>query len=243
MKINTNKNSYIFIFAIILVVVVAVLLSSTAISLKDKQKQNISQEKKQNILSSIRISVDRKQASKMFKKYIKFEYSLDMYGEEKKSIKAFDIDLSKEIKKEVKHQIFPLYIAEKEDNKYYIIPLRGNGLWDAIWGYIAIEDDLNTIYGVTFDHKAETPGLGAEINKLWFQEPFKGKKLFDKKGKYISVKTVKGGVKSLPEPQQIHVVDGISGGTITSDAVSAMIKERIANYLPYFKRLKKKYIK
>ena len=238
MKIDTNGNNYTFVFAIVLVVVVAVLLSSTAVSLKDKQKENIDLEKMQSILSTIGISVDRLRASEVFKRYIVSSYSLDAKGEEKASVSAFEVDLSKEIKKDVGLQTFPMYLAKKNDRKYYIIPLMGSGLWDAIWGYIAIEDDLNTVYGVNFDHKAETPGLGAEINKIWFQEPFKGKKLFDKNGDYVSVRTVKGGVGSLPESMRVHGVDAISGGTITSDGVSAMIKERIVNYLPYFERIK-----
>ena len=112
----------------------------------------------------------------------------------------------------------------------YIIPLRGTGLWGPIWGYISLDNDMNTVYGAVFDHKAETPGLGAEINRDFFEKPFNGKRIFDLEGDFVSIAVVKGGAKE----NDYHGVDGISGGTITSDGVTAMLKERLDKYLPYF---------
>ena len=127
----------------------------------------------------------------------------------------------------------PIYISENDGIKSYIIPLRGKGLWGPIWGYIAIKDDLNTVYGAVFDHKSETPGLGAEINRPFFQDPFIGKTIFEE-GVFTSILVIKGGA----DEGDNHAVDGISGGTITSDGVSDMLKERLEKYLPYFDRIR-----
>ena len=124
----------------------------------------------------------------------------------------------------------PLYISNIDGSEKYIIPLRGTGLWGPIWGYISLDNDMNTVYGAVFDHKAETPGLGAEINRDFFEKPFNGKRIFDLEGDFVSIAVVKGGAKE----NDYHGVDGISGGTITSDGVTAMLKERLDKYLPYF---------
>ena len=124
----------------------------------------------------------------------------------------------------------PLYISNIDGSEKYIIPLRGTGLWGPIWGYISLDNDMNTVYGAVFDHKAETPGLGAEINRDFFEKPFNGKRIFDLQGDFVSIAVVKGGAKE----NDYHAVDGISGGTITSDGVTAMLKERLDKYLPYF---------
>ena len=124
----------------------------------------------------------------------------------------------------------PLYISNIDGSEKYIIPLRVTGLWGPIWGYISLDNDMNTVYGAVFDHKAETPGLGAEINRDFFEKPFNGKRIFDLEGDFVSIAVVKGGAKE----NDYHGVDGISGGTITSDGVTAMLKERLDKYLPYF---------
>ena len=229
---DVNKNSYTIVFATILVVVVASLLSTASIVLKSYQSKNIEQEKKQNILKSIGIDVTREQAEIDYPNYIKEELVVDYLGKIQEG-SAFDIDLSKELRKEVDKQSYPLYIAEILGEVKYIIPLRGKGLWGPIWGFIALNDDLNTVSAAVFDHKAETPGLGAEINRPFFQDPFKGKKIMEE-GKFVSIIVQKGGANG-----DIHKVDGISGGTITSDGVTDMIDERLSRYLPYFKSISK----
>ena len=115
-----------------------------------------------------------------------------------------------------------------------IIPLRGKGLWGPIWGFISLESDLNSVFGAVFDHKAETPGLGAEINQDFFQSPFKGKEIF-KDNTLMSVKVVKGGASK----DDLYAVDGISGGTITSDGVTDMLYERLSMYTAYLNKMKK----
>lgn len=228
---NRNSNAYTFIFAIIMVVVVAAALAFTATTLQPLQAENVRNEKMQNILSTIGENVDRNEAQTQFDKYVKQSLALKIDGSVDEDVNAFALDLKKELSKPVDEQRFPLYIAEKDGKTFYVTPLYGAGLWDAIWGYIALADDENTIVGASFDHKGETPGLGAEINQYWFEDQFIGKKILDENQNFVSVKAVKGGAKA----DDIHGVDGISGGTITSDGVSNMIEERLEHYLPYFK--------
>jgi Na+-transporting NADH:ubiquinone oxidoreductase subunit C len=229
---NVDSNSYTFGFATMMVIIVAALLSYAAIELKPFQDTNIELEKQQNILSSIGVDVQRDLAKEVYSKYIKQEIVLNYKGEEVDG-DAFEIELKKELKKANSDQALPLFISNVDGFKQYIIPLRGKGLWGPIWGFIALEEDLNTVYGAVFDHKGETPGLGAEINQSFFQEPFIGKSIFDGET-FKSIRVVKGGA---PEGDN-YAVDGISGGTITSDGVTDMLLERLNMYLPYITRLK-----
>ncbi|MBC9798576.1 NADH:ubiquinone reductase (Na(+)-transporting) subunit C [Sinomicrobium weinanense] len=230
---NREGNLYTFIFAIVMVVIVAFSLAFAATSLKPKQSENVKKEKMQNILGTIGIEVEREAAEEKYKNYIKEELSLVSDGSVDEQSVAFDVDLNKELKLPEDKQHYPLYIAEVEGKKYYVVPLRGAGLWNAIWGYIALEDDLNTIKGVSFDHAGETPGLGAEITQAWFQDSFKGKKIFDGQDELVGITVSKGsGTKGDNE------VDAISGATITGDGVTDMVKERLLHYLPYFKKEK-----
>lgn len=229
---NVDSNSYTFGFATMMVVIVAALLSYAAIELKPFQDTNIELEKQQNILSSIGVDVQRDLAKEVYSKYIKQEIVLNYKGEEVDG-DAFEIELKKELKKANSDQVLPLFISNVDGFKQYIIPLRGKGLWGPIWGFIALEEDLNTVYGAVFDHKGETPGLGAEINQSFFQDPFIGKSIFDGET-FKSIRVVKGGATEGDN----YAVDGISGGTITSDGVADMISERLNMYLPYITKIK-----
>ena len=231
---DINKNSYTVVFVSIMVIIVAAALAYAAIGLKPFQDSNIVVEKKQNILSSVGITIDRENAEAKYSEYIKSEIVLNNKGEEVEG-SAFDIDLSKEMKKDVNTQLLPLFISQIDGATSYIIPLRGKGLWGPIWGFIALKDDLTTVYGAVFDHKGETPGLGAEINQPFFQEPFAGKTIFEGLN-FTSIKVVKVGYSK----GDMHAVDGISGGTITSDGVTDMLSERLSMYLAYFEKIKAK---
>jgi len=212
-----------------MVVIVAIALSFVAMVLKPYQEANVKTEKIQNILSSVNITSDKKNASDLYKKYITKEYLIKSDGTFREG-NAFDVPLKAELKKEVDKREMPLFIADIDAESFYIIPLWGRGLWGAIWGYMSLKYDMNTIYGSVFDHKSETPGLGAEIANAEFQQQFFSKQIFDESGKFVSVKIMKGGA---PEGD-IHAVDAISGGTITSDGVNAMIKENLSFYVNYF---------
>ncbi len=220
-------------FAIIMVVVVASVLAFTATTLQPIQNENVRQEKMQNILATVGIETERSEAEELYNKYIIETVALQEDGSVAEGTDAFTVDLAKELKRPVDEQIYPLYIANVEGAKYYIIPLRGKGLWDAIFGYVSLKDDVNTIKGAVFDHKGETPGLGGEITQMWFKQSFADEKIFDGDGNLIGVSVVKGNTD--PSNKDDNKVDAISGATITGNGVSDMISERLLHYLPYFK--------
>ncbi|MBN1183746.1 MAG: NADH:ubiquinone reductase (Na(+)-transporting) subunit C [Bacteroidales bacterium] len=227
------SNTYIFIFSIIMVVIVAAVLSFSAMKLKPYQDKNKEIEKKRNILSSINIESDTKNAESLYSKYIISEQVLDVQGNiiENPKTPPFDIDLKKELDKDPSVRNLPLFISQMEDSSiYYIVPVRGKGLWGPIWGFVALQDDMSTLAGVIFDHSDETPGLGAEISTKKFQVPFRGKKIFSGAGKFQSIKVVKGGAN----PAANNEVDAISGGTITSKGLETMLGECLSNYIPFF---------
>lgn len=236
---HKDSNKATFLFSSGMVVVIAVMLSVASIGLGPYQAKNVRIEKMKNILSSVAVNAETAEAEQLFKQYIIKQVVLNNKGEEVKgSVAAFDIDLKKELDK-VKtgnqdNQLFPLFVCNKEGKNFYVIPVRGKGLWGPIWGYISLEGDMNTIYGASFGHKSETPGLGAEIETQKFQQQFIGKKIFDESGNFVSVKVVKGGAA----PNDMHGVDAVSGATITSNGVTEMFKRTLTNYIPYFKRQK-----
>ena len=232
---NRDSNAYTFLFAAVMVMVVASSLAFTATALKDKQNENVRKEKMQNILSTIGIQTDRDQAEELYNQYIIQELALVADGSNDENVQAFKVELAIETKKPLEQQRFPLYVAEVEAKKFYIVPLRGAGLWDAIWGYVALEDDMNTIKGAVFDHKGETAGLGAEITQGWFQDRFVGEKIFNADGELMGINVSKTNNDPSGLDKEDHEVDAISGATITGDGVTAMFTERLAHYTPYFK--------
>jgi Na+-transporting NADH:ubiquinone oxidoreductase subunit C len=242
---DRNSNTYIFIFSIAMVIVVAVILSSLATALKPMQSENVRQEKMQNILKTFvgdTLKVDgqsfeltRALASEKFGEYVVNQYALNYKGENQEDVDAFQIKLAEELKKPLEEQIFPLYEAEYEGNSYYVIPLRGAGLWNAIWGYVALKGDFNTIEGIIFDHAGETAGLGAEITTDWFQESFEEEKIYA--GDKIVGVEVKKGYQGGNDKSD-NAVNAISGATITGDGVTAMMEERLKNYKAFFEQKK-----
>ncbi len=248
------SNSYIFRFATIMVILVAAILTAVATVLKPLQEANRKAEKMQAILSSAGIEVERDQAIEKYNQQLLVEIVIDMdgnvistyKGEEQSDERAFNIDMKKLLDrlkrydngtlKEQPH--LPMYVLKgTESDSLYIIPVRGKGLWGPVWGNIALKSDLNTIKGASFDHKGETPGLGAEINTPVFEDQFRDKKIFNEQGEFVSVEVVKGGVENSKIPAE-HGVDAISGGTITSNGVNDMIEYCLKNYVPYFKKHK-----
>jgi len=236
---NRDSNLYTFLFATIMVFVVATVLAFTSQSLKDLQSENVRKEKMQNILSTVGIIIDRDGAEELFNKYIEDQLAIQNDGSIDDSVDVFNnVKLSLELKKTPKDQDFPLYVANIESEKYYIIPIRGNGLWNAIYGYISIKEDLNTIKGIVFDHIGETAGLGAEITQDWFIERFVDEKLFDINNNLVGIKVSKTNNDPNNTDKNDHEVDAISGATITGDGVTDMIKERLEHYIPYFNTLR-----
>ena len=234
---NRDSNRHTYIFASVMVISVASVLSFTSESLKDLQNANIKKEKMQSILSTVGINVSRDESEQLYNEYISEELSLRSDGSVDNEVDAFDINLALEVKKDNNIQRYPLYIANVENEKFYVIPLRGAGLWAEIWGYIALKDDLNTIKGVSFDHKSETAGLGAEITEDWFIDSFNEEKIKNSNGDFIGVYVSKTNNDPNNSDKYDNEVDAISGATITGDGVSDMIIERIQNYIPYFNNI------
>jgi len=222
-----------------MVVIVAAVLAFLAVQLQPIQQQNIDKEKKQNILSAVAIESDANTAEELFAKYVSMSYVVNSKGEKIDGI-AFDINMALENKLPAEQRQLPVFECDKDGAKFYIVPVRGKGLWGPIWGYLAFESDMNTIYGASFDHKGETPGLGADINKDWFEQPFKGKTIFEG-DKLVSVTVYKGGRDGAKDKTAYdkHGVDAISGGTITSKSLEKMLIDCLQPYETYFKNTKK----
>lgn len=233
------NNRYIFRYAAILVIIVAALLSGAAVLLGPYQQRNKDNEKMCNILNAAAIpNVSNENAQALFDKHCMQMLLLDGKGNvvDESGI-AFNTNLKQELynKEQGNEYSLPLFVINNGTQNINVIPLQGNGLWGAIWGYIAIADDCNTVVGANFDHASETPGLGAEITTEKFQQQFQGKTIM-KDGQFVSIKVQKGGIITLPETDRTHAVDAISGGSITSKGVDEMINKVLGCYLPYFEK-------
>ncbi len=236
------SNTYIYLYVSTVVIITATILSFVAEQLRPLQQRNIEIEKKEDILRSVGKAEDAySQKDKHayvegeFIKFINNSFVVDHNGLVLEGRDAFEItkNLKVENAKPVEQRGLPLFIYTKENGESkYIIPLLGRGLWGQIWGYIALDGDLSSIYGAVFDHAKETPGLGAEINTSWFQEAFKGKKIFDDSGDFVSIRIIKGGTAL----SDAHSVDAISGGTITSKGLEEMLYDCLKPYETYFRK-------
>jgi Na+-transporting NADH:ubiquinone oxidoreductase subunit C len=233
---KSYSNTYVFSFAGIMVVIVAAALSFTALKLQPIQEKNRATEFRQNILSSVNITSTKANAQEIYDKYIVESLVVNSKGEkiEGENAELITRNLKNELAKSPEQRKLPIFVASNDEGKFLVIPVRGRGLWGPIWGYISLQDDYNTIYGAVFDHKGETPGLGAEINQDWFQNEFKGKQIFDNQGEFVSIDVVKGSA----DPTSPHQVDGISGGTITSVGLEEMLLNGLASYQAYFNKVK-----
>lgn len=241
MIINFDKesNRYTIIFSTLVIIIVGGILAFLAEFLKIEINNNISLEKKMNLLQSLGVYAKNRSIHQLYQKYIIKELAVDYRGNEILSgKKCFDINLFKESKFPIVSQKFPLYLAKNLNNeKLYIIPLIGNGLWDIIWGYIVLDKKF-IIRGVFFDHKGETPGLGAEINQHYFQNRFIGEKILDINDNFVGIDVIKHNNDPKNQNKEDHKVDAISGATITSLGVSNMIKNRIILYIPFLNKQK-----
>jgi Na+-transporting NADH:ubiquinone oxidoreductase subunit C len=219
----------------------SVSLAFVVNGLKPMHDENEAVFKKKEILNSIKdqIGVDPTtmapaDVNKLFAEKVE-KVVIDANGKKVEGVDAETVDMAAEEKKPANERKYPLFIYKAEKGNIYLMSVRGNGLWDKIWGTIAIKDDFNTLVGASFGHVAETPGLGAEIkDNANFPLSFRDKKIFEG-DQYVSVKVVKGGAKN-----PVHEVDAISGATITSVGVSNMLNKGIGVYVPYFESLKKK---
>ena len=232
---NKQSNSYTVIYIIIMVVVVGVALAYTSMALKDRQNDNVAADKMRQILSSLRIAPDQ-DIKAQFASIISDQYLVNDQGQRIEG-DAFAVNMANEVKKPAQERQLPVYEARLADGSLkYIIPVYGAGLWGPIWGYIALDDDASTIFGAFFNHEGETPGLGAEITKPAFSDQFQGKHMMVD-SKLLPVEVVKAGQKPSTGAEY---VDGISGGTITSKGVSAMLADCFTPYNVFLQSLRNK---
>ena len=231
---DRNSNIYTFIYASVMVVLVAAVLAAVAMSLKPMQTRHFEIEKSENIQSSVNSISTVDNTEELYESNIKNQYVVDSKGERIDGVNAFDVDLKREKSKPVAERNLPVFECETENGLKYIFPMYGAGLWGPIWGFVSLNEDMDTIYGAFFDHEGETPGLGAEISTGEFQKEFKGKKLFDDSGKLVSI-TVKKTGQNAPAD---HSVDGVSGGTITSKGLEDMLLADFTSYKEFLLKIK-----
>ncbi|MEZ4908109.1 MAG: NADH:ubiquinone reductase (Na(+)-transporting) subunit C [Saprospiraceae bacterium] len=242
-----NKSSYIIGFVTVLTAVVALVLSLLYSGLKDTHKKNELLFEKKAILSSLKDVVGNSkltndEVSQIFSKDVS-QYIIDTKGNilDKTQLEnlglgdltADELDAKKEFAKPFDKRLMPLYVyKDKKGDEYYVVKLLGKGLWDEISGYLALDGDKNTIHGASFDHKGETPGMGAEMkDNPKFAAEFKGKAIFDDKGNLVSIDVRKGGAVD-----KMHDVDGITGATLTSDGITRMLKTSLTNYEAFLEK-------
>ncbi len=233
MAVNRDSNGYTFVFAIALVVVVGTILASLSLGLGPIKDKNAAKKKQMDLLSAIGIQASRAEATDLFEQYIPSEKSfvINNNGEVVEGEDAFNIDIKKQYRdKKIKKadRLYPVFQAtNKEGKSVTICPVVGAGLWGPVWGYVAIGEDNETISGVSFDHKTETPGLGAEIKQDFFEVRWVGEKIS------TEIKVMKDGSGASKQK-----VDGITGGTITSKGVEEMMNRTMAVYSKYFNQTK-----
>ena len=202
MKLNTNSNVYTFVYMTIVVIIVAVLLALANQALKPRQDANILLDKQKQILGALKVDFSNGDPAEIY--YTLINDTLT-YGEAE------------------------VYVANLNGAVKYVLPLSGKGLWGGIGGYLALDEDKNTIYGVNFNHEGETPGLGAKIVELPFRESFEGKHIRNAEGQVVSVAVLKAGTRAEGQEQ----VDAISGATITSTGVSTMLEVNLEEYAAF----------
>lgn len=246
----TDKNTYTILFSVIMVLVVGSLLAGVAQGLRSKISANEKTEKQQNILYAMGVDnnegegdvsfIAANKAQDAFNKYI--THQLVIQGDSvTENPDAYLIDLKKEESKAKEDENYkrrlPLFVGDKDGQTLYVIPVRGKGLWDAIWGFVAVDKDL-VVQGVYFDHKGETPGLGANIKERFFMDDFKGEAVLDN-DVFKGITVAKGNNDPTNQRKDDHKVDAMAGATITGNGVTAMIKKDMALYIPFLEKIKR----
>jgi len=240
-----HNNLYTFRFISIITLVASLLLALASTQLKELQEFNIDLDKKKNILKCIGIDVAIMTPDMIIDEYESniSNITLNTNGDvvtniENKKLKSVQNKSTGQIQYYLDNiEYLPAYKASNPES--FIIPIAGKGLWSTLFGYFALEKDLNTVKGISFYKHGETPGLGGEVEKKWFQDNFIGKKIFNSSAELISIKVVKGKAGDvLSSDALIHGVDGISGATITSRGVSEFLKNDLLRYEPYINRNK-----
>lgn len=231
---DNKENTKIIMYLVAMTLIVAIGLGSLFSGMKPGIDANVELDKMTSILGAVTdVTADGFDPRDFYSSKIK-EVLVDANGKVAEGV-AFDIDVKKEERKAVDDRRYLMWQYDSPDGKKFIVPVYGKGLWDDIWGYIALNDDLTSIYGTSFDHKGETPGLGAEISKSWFEDQFKNKTLFNDKGEFV-LNLKKGQGHDLDNPYDL---DGVSGATITINGTRDMLQSDLSEYLPILKLVNK----
>jgi Na+-transporting NADH:ubiquinone oxidoreductase subunit C len=242
---DTNKNSYTLIYTIVLVVIIAFLLSFVSNALRPMQVANEELDQKRQIVNALNtpehpLNITGNTAAR--RERIEYLYNTlivsglivnangDILEESKEA--AFEINVASELARPLNERRLPVFIAEINGQTKYILAVRGSGLWGPIWGYVALNDDMNTIFGAFFSHAAETPGLGSQIAEDDFQNEFIGKPIMNSRGEFVSVAVMKAGTRADGRAQ----VDALTGGTITSKSVATMLYDSLSQYDNFLKQ-------
>ncbi len=232
---NKQGNVYTIIYIIVLVVVVGTALAFTSISLRDRQQANADADKMRQILASVLVNPEPSEVIGTYRGIVKETLLVNDRGE-CVGDDAFGVNVAEQSKLPAGERLLPVYVCTLADGAVkYVLPVYGAGLWGPIWGYVSVDADGSTVYGAYFAHQGETPGLGAEIEKPAFSSQFQGKTLF-KNDVFLPVAVVKAGQKPAGDEDY---VDGISGGTITSKGVGAMIDNCLSPYAAFLSTLNK----
>ena len=221
--LNTNSNVYTILYAAVMVVIVAFLLVFVSQTLKERQTANVINDTKQQILSALNLR-DQADVAATYADVIKYDALMQPNGK----LMEYEGDFNTSYKSEFDKGNLHVFIAQVNGEQKFVIPMNGLGLWGTIWGYIALNDDRSTVYGVYFSHSSETPGLGGEIASLKFQDRFPGKQVVD--GESVGLKVLKYG---KADKNSQFEIDGVTGATITSTGVNSMIEKVLTEYIPF----------
>lgn len=235
---NTNKNSYTIIYASVLVVIVAFLLAFVSSVLKPVQDQNVALDKKKQILASLNIRglSSAEEIEAKYNEVIVADMIVKADGTILKDGKTKENDGFKVDNKDISADNLPVFLCQIDSATKYVVPMTGRGLWGGLWGYVAVNADLQTVYGAYFSHESETAGLGALIVEQKFQDKFIGKHLYaDTLQNEVSLTVVKAG--KVEAGKENYQVDGITGATLTSVGVANMVKDGLQQYVGYFKSI------
>ncbi len=234
-----QSNLYIIVFSAILTIVLGGLLAFAAVGLKPEQKKQEDLFKKKSILGAVMEIGPEDDVLKIYEKEIQ-SYVVDARGNKVEEvdgakIEAENVEVGKEFKKSPEKRLYPVFEKLDDSGKLqcYILPVYGNGLWDKIYGYVAVKQDGNTLAGAVFDHISETPGLGARITDQEFQKRLVDKTIKNENGELVGITILKGEGNNPTDP---HVIDGLAGATITSKGVQKMIYNYMDHYLPFFEK-------
>jgi Na+-transporting NADH:ubiquinone oxidoreductase subunit C len=257
---DTLKN--IIGIALVVCFVCAVLVSSATVILKPKQEQNKRLDKRKNVLQAADLmpedgsgdieaifnekvepvlidlnSGEELPKDKMTGKLDPVQYNLKKLSMDPETSDVLAPENDPAGIKRKGHYSLLYKVKDGDKVSMIVLPIYGQGLWSTLYGFIAIDRDLETVHGITFYEHGETPGLGGEVDNPKWKASWKGKKLYNDSGDF-KLKVFKQG---LANPKSPTDVDGLSGATITTRGVNNLVNFWFGSngFGPYLEKLKK----